>query len=1389
MDHRFHVRLNGKSKYGYGMYHAGFPLFDSIWIKNETVYAFSDLVVRVLTEPKVFLQGSFNLEYIPEKGYKACSCDFLRLDLSVIASVQKPTPVTVNVEILTAEGMLIDIHEFSFQLLPFNYFPGLEVMPECLAMFVTPEQKEVRLVSAGLKSDGLFGFCKEAYDFIKLRKITFSSDDINPSKPHPVRLTENIFADNRAGALELCLMYASLAESVGYSSVFYVTGKGKSYIRISNGKKRRPVTSYVFSEDIDLEEDVILDGSYFGYGSELDFESALQQSKKSLSFYDGRVQVIDIGAARRMHVVPLPNRVEENGIFVLSEDMESEGEAFSDYMELVKKYADNERVLALLTANRIPVRSKKEKFSFHEYLDVNQNKILQKLLRDDLTLIRAQHGTGMSTLFSEAASIYLKAGKRVLYLCDTRDGSGSFAEKSARFFDSSFILDLTNEEAHPVDPSFKGIFSNHDALYENQTTVSKTFREIDHYYETLEGGKKIVNSFLLASERYTQMRSAPEGIVFSPEQVGQLSDDTVKMWFSTISEIDQILSETGPVDAHPLRLIRQPVFSYEYKSKLISALENTEQDLSDIISFRESVRRHFSDPALFNTRAQMDALVELIRLLTGDADLPVSFFEEASEIDEYFRRITELIHAKKENDAIANIVFLSFDDSILELNAADLLSQWNNESGEKNFRARSTRHAIVKTVKKYLKPNFDVENVELILTKLNTYHENLSFLEEDRKPLFDMLGVSGDDEAAWDSFSLVNDLCFQVYNVYLSSFALDRIGVFLKEFELALKSDVESFTALRSAHKTFRDHKMELEENVCQSVDSLQTDLSAENADYYVGLKNEVSSLLSQIDGLRSWCDWLSVSGKACEIGLKNVVSALDSGRVSGDVLKKSFLRAFFKAVCEYNFMTFPEIAPGKFDFDERYKLIEDASKSLLVEKKAEADAMLSVNKLDALSGIDPDADALEILKKDSDRFASLYPCVIADFDTANKLFSDHEEYFDLVLIENRRSFPLRDMLWVFQTGKNVVFAGDFALKFKSFDHGFDLMAPAFDTLWDAVDVHCSASCVYGRSPAMTTLLANALTAFRFDARCFSVPQVKPEKCSEWIELNGFYNTEYPGANSQEAQYIVDRLIRFCMEPSRKKLSVVCATPQQKDLILRMFSQKIRHQDDLAEFLSGPDKQVIVTSVNEDLPFADSVIFSCTYAPDRSTPGCRLPADYFRFGSPDAKRTVLDLISSAAEEITVVSSFGISDLDHVDTLFPVKDAFSVMYQLCTVGKVNNGYYVARDQFPTNTVLALDKLLRDKGYKTMMSVQNGRFYLDLVVLSDDGFSLGIISDQTVLNQKSGIGAIEYSNRRLFSENGWKIYRLRSCNAVDSLEREADRVLSILQQKEDIDEDLV
>jgi di/tripeptidase len=75
--------------------------------------------------------------------------------------------------------------------------------------------------------------------------------------------------------------------------------------------------------------------------------------------------------------------------------------------------------------------------------------------------------------------------------------------------------------------------------------------------------------------------------------------------------------------------------------------------------------------------------------------------------------------------------------------------------------------------------------------------------------------------------------------------------------------------------------------------------------------------ILSSSDHIKNWCNWLNVKEKAISIGLKSVVIAIENGKIGNEEIKRGFLRAFFKAVCEYNFISHPELIPENFSVEK----------------------------------------------------------------------------------------------------------------------------------------------------------------------------------------------------------------------------------------------------------------------------------------------------------------------------------------------------------------------------------------------------------------------------------------------------------------------------------------
>lgn len=1385
MDDILKIKFNYQSNYGFGYDYSGFSLFDSIYLENLTSKPLDGLKIRIITTPEYVLSGEGVVSFLAPSGHRLLSCDWVKYDRSYLATLTSPTTLNGRILVSDATDQLLQSLDFSLQLLPYDYFPGLSLVPEAISFFVTPQEEELSEFDEYFSPYDPILFIKKIYQVLKEKQIKFSSEDYFDSAAKKIKLCERVLYDQSANSLEIGLLFASVCERAGLSPLLMFAPQGKVYAGIKLDLSNKPLLFDFSKELLQNDRNIFIDCSFFAYGSEYTDEEALFHTRNNLSLSDRKMLVLDLAKARECHLNPLPNRKLENGLFTLSNEKATGSASFSGYYARMKEFSEDARITALLTGKKLPITAlHKTNLDFIYELDVNQNKILNKILSNDLTLISAQNGSGVSTLFSYAAQYEMKNNRRVLYISDRKYHFDQFRKISSRHFDPTFVLDLSTDlkKTHRKE-DFTGIFSSHEDLFQDRDLLKKTLSEINSYYRDLEGDKEIVSSFLLAADRYQQLRDANDSIIFSPEQIGHLSDDTVQEWFSVVNETVRAVSEIDSVHAHPLSLIRHKDFSYEYKSQLIRSLEELLRVVENLISERDHICVYFPSLNGMGPLWALRAFNDLTALFAEFKNVPISFFEDPEHIDESFQTVTRLIQAKKENDVIAQTIRVSFDEKIFELDAIDLYSRYNSYAQDRSLRGISQRRAILKTAKRFLLPNCDVENIEYILSRLALFQKNQSQINQEKETAFRLLCVPMDSgEEAWGQLQEATDLCYQCYYIFQNYFSNENLFEFVCDFCKAIESPGFSEKAKRLR---------ELETRYKDAVNSF--DLITENhiehcyapndSDYFNTLYQSLSSILSSVDQIKGWCAWLSLRERALLLGMKNMVISLESGRIVASELKRGFLRAFFKAVCEYNFIARPNLLPERFHPEEAKTAARNAMKSIREKKKSELDSVLSVNRFDSLRDLPDQFSPEELFDQKNPQIFSYYPCIISDVSIAKRLFSTEKKCFDLILIESRNAISVDDFLWLLSAGKKVAFAGLHSSDLTKREFRFDLNASAFDCLWNAVDEKYRMSAVYSQSPALAAVQSSYASSIHSTSRLYSPPMPVAAKTIDLIRINGAYGTEYPEANLQEAQYIVDQLAHLAMNGNQDSISCVCATSQQKNLILRLLALKMRHDSELASRLSD-SMHIFISALNEELHFVDRVFFSLTFSPDRSRHGSRLPYEFLTFAGNDPKKSILNLLASAQKNITIVASFDFEELRHTPSILPAPIAVKNLLLEAVAPVSNATYQIAEELYDSVILQSVSSDLIQRGYRVVSGVMNGRYYIDLAVVNDnDEFILGIISDQTVLNQKSNLSAIEISNLAIYESLGWNICRCFVTCAFDSYDAQLNRILSYLSNSTD------
>ncbi len=1381
MENLFKIQLNSKKNYSFGALNSGFSLFDSLYIENLSDLAFSALKLQVISSPNIIFSAEQSIDFIAPNGYRFLSCDFISLDASYLASEKQIKDICISVVLRDDQDRVLAQKDFSSKILPYFYFSGWSDMPESAAFFVTPAQSELERIKVTSSASDPLDYAAQLYDNIKDLRITFVQEDYSGTLPLPVRLCERVIKERSGNAFELALLFASALEQGGFCPLLVSCGKGKMYCGFTLRPDDFPLFSVTSGGYNCPEGTYLIDSSVIAFGSSLPFDTALFNAKNVLQFNDEKLVFLNVKKARKHHILPLPPRISEKGNYILSSKSDVDfHHDFSDYDYLWKNFADDPRVKAILLGGKFPVEGKKASIPFQVDLDVNQNKILGKILTNDFSLIRAQSGTGVSSLFARACAIKLKSHRNVLYITDPNYHPDDFARIAAKSFDSSFVWNILKDSDFLCRKDDLKVSSCVDeSIFEDRERILSSLESLNSYYSSVEGGKSIVSSFLLASDRYEQLRDSNDVIIFSPEQVGALSDDMVQNWFSSVNEIIKSLNEIGSVHQNPLQLVKNKNFSYEFKSKLIRHLEDFLRCLEQIISVRDQVLPLFDSIGALGTAPALKSFCDLFRLFADFEKVPESFFANPAEIESNFRQATTLIQAHEENENIYKTISVSFFDSVFELDVSDLYTRYHALLGDKGFKAISQKHSILKNIKRYLKPNCDVENIEYILSRLYTYQRNKVLMEASEQRVFSLFSVTGVDSAGyWKQLSVSADLCYQCYAVHQSSFDPERLPAFVSDF-LRAKSIYEisdKVNILRDLCDEFFVLKRDLEKLLLNEIDFYFSTVASE--DYFTRLYQNMLDILSSADHLKNWCNWLNIKDRAISFGLKSVIIAIENGKIANDEIKRSFLRAFFKAVCEHNFIAHPELISENFSVEDAVKSFKDSYASCRMKEKDELDSVLSIARFDALREISGDTFSPSFLIDDKNLFASVFPCVISDLNEAKKLFSGKHNLFDLILVESRSSIPLNDLIWLFYSGKQVAFAGNFAKNAQQKSQNFDLSAPSFDYLWSICEEKYRLSASYFSVPALTNFKNAFYSNIRSDFRYYSIPCTRYSSVAEWRILPGSFGGEYPGANYYEAQSAVEELVSFAMSESRKSIGIVAATIEQKKLILRLFAQKLRHQEEVASYFTDYSR-FYISSAEEALYPCDYLVFSATFAADRSVPGAKLPDAFAVFGGNDPFHAIGSVLSSAKEKLLVLSSFREDELNTTPSLLPSGFVFRSLFAALSAPKINNSYQVIGPSDEVSIVKRLRLDLESRGYQTVSGLQSGRYYIDLAVVDKDGsFLLGILTDHSILSQRANVAAVECANSDYFTKHGWTLYRLRSVPCFDSYDQELQNVLQFL-----------
>jgi hypothetical protein len=382
--------------------------------------------------------------------------------------------------------------------------------------------------------------------------------------------------------------------------------------------------------------------------------------------------------------------------------------------------------------------------------------------------------------------------------------------------------------------------------------------------------------------------------------------------------------------------------------------------------------------------------------------------------------------------------------------------------------------------------------------------------------------------------------------------------------------------------------------------------------------------------------------------------------------------------------------------------------------------------------------------------------------------YLDHEQMFDIVIIDDASYMPTHKAIDIITRGKSVMISGD-AKQMPAFVVNDDSITDT-ESIMDA----CLAASVprygldwnYGREN-----LVEFRNAEFYDMRMRTFPPAiqEPMRIRTVHVNNGRYDRAL-NSNAREAEAVVKEAIEI-LKDDRKRTGIVTFSESQKDLIHDVLIKEIAKHPSLEAVMSSSAEKIFVRTVNElRCRESDTLLISLAVGKDAEGRVVGMQP----FDKDNIEKRLNTALTHASDEIIIFSSVRPADLPDgrkgVDSL---KRLLAYTETGTTEKRTRNDEL--RDR--------VAKAISDKGYKVCTDIGHSAGMMDIGVADPEHegrFILGIVMDGGPFIRPFAPDT-EFIFRTMLEKNGWSLYRLRTHDWLNSREKATDGIIRTIEAR--------
>ena len=315
------------------------PAIRKLTIKNISENEIKNIQVQIIPEPDFAVVWNMKIDSIQKDEFLDIGAIDIKTITKYLAELTERIAGNFTL-IIKAENDILFQEVYPIDILAYEQWNGVGILPEMLAAFITPNHPEIAKIVIraseilqkwtgkpsfdeyqSLNPDRVKKQMAAIYEAIAEMNLVYCTVPASfEESGQRVRMCDTIFSQRMANCLDISLLYASCLEAVGIHPIIIVI-KGHAFV---GGWLINETFPDTVNDDVSLltkrtadgiNEIVLVEGTCMNAGNSSGFDEATQEANSKLKNTDDFILFIDIRRARFSGIRPLPLRIQTiNGV-------------------------------------------------------------------------------------------------------------------------------------------------------------------------------------------------------------------------------------------------------------------------------------------------------------------------------------------------------------------------------------------------------------------------------------------------------------------------------------------------------------------------------------------------------------------------------------------------------------------------------------------------------------------------------------------------------------------------------------------------------------------------------------------------------------------------------------------------------------------------------------------------------------------------------------------------------------------------------------------------------------------------------------------------------------------------------------------------------------------